>query len=199
MSILRFFLLGVSPKTFSMARPTNNNLGFTLLELLTVVLITAILAAIAFPYLSNRVFARTVPKIESALKIVSLKARANAGNPYRVTLQSQGTTPAVQLLRVDYIINGNCNTPATAAWRQDPVQTLELPSDIEVIDFPSGGFCFDGTGQATSLPDTEPASFTVRAIKQTSLAARAVIAVSLIGEVGLTTFDQNNNNLNGKL
>jgi prepilin-type N-terminal cleavage/methylation domain-containing protein len=197
-SILRFFLLGVSPKTFSMARPTNNHLGFTLLELLTVVLITAILAAIALPYLSNKVFARTVPKIESTLKVVSLKARANAGNPYRVTLQ--GTAPAAQLLRVDYIINGNCNTPAAAVgWRQDPVQTLELPSDIAVINFPSGGFCFDGTGQATSLPVTEPASFTVRALKQTSLAARAVIAVSLIGEVDLTTFDQNNNNLNGKL
>jgi prepilin-type N-terminal cleavage/methylation domain-containing protein len=180
-----------------MARPTNNNLGFTLLELLSVVLITAILAAIAFPYFTNKVFARTIPKIESTLKVVSLKARANAGNPYRVTLQ--GTAPAPQLLRVDYIINGNCNTPAAAAWRQDPVQTLELPSDIAVINFPSGGFCFDGTGQATSLPVNEPASFTVRAVKQSSLAARAVIAVSLIGEVDLTTFDQNNNNLNGKL
>jgi prepilin-type N-terminal cleavage/methylation domain-containing protein len=180
-----------------MARHTNSNLGFTLIEVLTVVMITAILAAIAWPYLSNKVFARTVPKIESTFRVVSLKARANAGNPYRITLQ--GTAPAEQVIKVDYIINGNCNAPAAAAWRQDPVQTLELPSDIEVINFPPSGFCFDGTGQATSLPITAPASFTVRALKQNSLAARAVIAVSLIGDVNRTTFDQNNSNLGGKL
>lgn len=197
MSIFRFFVLGVTPKIFSMARLTKNNLGFTLIEVLTVVMITAILAAIAWPYLSNKVFARTVPKIESTFKIVSLKARSNAGNPYRITLE--GTAPAEQVIKVDYIINGNCNTPASAAWRQDPVQTLELPSEVEVINFPSGGFCFDGTGQATSLPITAPASFTVRTLKQNSLAARAVIAVSLIGDVHRTTFDQNNSNLGGKL
>jgi prepilin-type N-terminal cleavage/methylation domain-containing protein len=196
-SIVRFFVLGVLPKISSMARPTNNDLGFTLIELLTVVLISAILAAIAWPYLSNKVFARTVPKVESTLKVISLKARANAGNPYRVTLQ--GVAPADQFLRVDYIINGTCNSPATAAWRQDPVQTLELPTDVAVVNFPSGGFCFDGTGQATALPITAPASFTIRAVKQNSLAARAVIAVSLIGEVDVSTFDQNNTNLNGKL
>jgi prepilin-type N-terminal cleavage/methylation domain-containing protein len=145
-SIFRFFILGVPPKIFSMARHTNSNLGFTLIEVLTVVMITAILAAIAWPYLSNKVFARTVPKIESTFRVVSLKARANAGNPYRITLQ--GTAPAEQVIKVDYIINGNCNAPAAAAWRQDPVQTLELPSDIEVINFPPSGFCFDGTGQA---------------------------------------------------
>lgn len=180
-----------------MARPTNNDLGFTLIELLIVVLITAILAAIAWPYLANKVFARTVPKVESTLKVVSLKARANAGNPYRVTLQ--GVAPANQVLRVDYMINGTCNSPAAAAWRQDPIQTLELPTDVAVTNFPSGGFCFDGTGQATALPITEPASFTIMAVKQNSLAAKAVIAVSLIGEVDVRTFDQNNTNLNGKL
>lgn len=180
-----------------MARPTNNNLGFTLIEILTVVLITGILAAFAWPYLSNKAFARTVPQIESALKVVGLKARANAGNPYRVTLR--GIAPAEQTIEVRYIVNGNCNTPITAAWRQDPVQTLELPSDVEITGFPANGFCFDGTGQATPLPASAPASFTVRAVRQSSLAARASLSVSLIGDVSRITFDKNNRNLNGRL
>jgi prepilin-type N-terminal cleavage/methylation domain-containing protein len=180
-------------------KPNNSNLGFTIVELLTVVMITGILASIAWPYLSVKVFARTVPQVESVFKIVSLKARTNAGNPYRVNLQ--GVAPGPQVIKAYYIVNGNCNSPATAAWRQDPNQTLEIPPDIEVTNFPSGGFCFDGTGQVTSLPivPITPPSFTITSLKQSSLASRAVIAVSLIGDVSRTTFDQNNNNLNGKL
>jgi prepilin-type N-terminal cleavage/methylation domain-containing protein len=181
-----------------MARPTNNNLGFTLVELLAVVLITAILAAIAWPYLSNKVFARTVPKIESVLKVVSLKARANAGNPYKVTLQ--GTVLTGQSLKVDYLINGNCNSPATAAWRQDPVQTLELPAnDVEVEAFPTGGFCFDGTGQASLAPGSAPGtlmSFNVRNRKNDSAAFKTNIEISLIGDVSRKIFDSNNNEIN---
>jgi prepilin-type N-terminal cleavage/methylation domain-containing protein len=173
-----------------MSRPNNSNLGFSLIELLTTVIIAAILAAIALPFFQNKVFARTVPQIESTVKIVSLKARANAGNPYRITLQGKW-------IRVDYFLSGNCTTtPATAAWRQDPAQSLELPDDVSITSFPAGGICFDGTGQAA--PGTTR-SFDIISNKVTSKAVKANITISLIGDVTRTTFDASGNMIpNGK-
>jgi prepilin-type N-terminal cleavage/methylation domain-containing protein len=176
-----------------MARPTKNNLGFTLIEMLTVVMIAGVLAAISWPFLANKVFARTVPQIESTLKIVSLKARANAGNPYKVTLQ--GTVLAGQVLKVEYLLNGNCNSPASAAWGQDSTQTLELPANVVEIDsFPAGGFCFDGTGQASLAPGSVPGtqmSFNVKNLKRDSKVVKTNLAISLIGDVSRKNFDAN--------
>jgi prepilin-type N-terminal cleavage/methylation domain-containing protein len=172
-----------------MARPNNSNLGFSLIELLTVVIITATLTAIAWPFFQNKVFARTVPQIESTLKVVSLKARANAGNSYRVTLQGNS------LLKVDYILNGRCDTPATAAWRQDPAQSFDLPDDVSIPDFPVGGICFDGTGQVSLSPGSVPGttrSFNIVNNKATSKAVKANISISSIGDITRTTFDSNN-------
>jgi prepilin-type N-terminal cleavage/methylation domain-containing protein len=167
-----------------MTRPNNSNLGFSLIEMLTVVIIAGVLAAIALPFFQNKVFAKTVPQIESTVKMVSLKARANAGNPYRISLQGRW-------IRVDSILSGNCTTtPTTAAgWRQDPTQSFELPDDISITNFPSDGICFDGTGQAA--PGTTR-SFDIISNKANSKAVKANITISLIGDVTRTLYDANN-------
>lgn len=166
-----------------MTRPNNSNLGFSLVELLTVVIIAAILAAIAWPSFQKKVFAKTVPQIESTVKIVSLKARANAGNPYRISLQGRW-------IRVDSILSGNCTTTAanSAGWRQDPTQSFELPDHVSITNFPAGGICFDGTGQAA--PGTTR-SFDVINNKADAKAVKANITISLIGDVTRTLYDSN--------
>lgn len=159
-----------------------------------VILITGILAGIALPYLQNKVYAKTVPTVESTVKVVSLKARANAGNPYRLTLV--GTPATGQTLRVHHLVNGSCNAIATAAWRRDPSQDIDLPiSDVTITDFPPGGFCFDGTGQAglsPGSPPNTPMSFKIRNLKKNSKAVRTDISISLIGDVSRKTFNAAN-------
>jgi prepilin-type N-terminal cleavage/methylation domain-containing protein len=176
-----------------MTRPNNSILGFTLIEMLGVVTITAILAAIALPSflnVTNRQFVGIVPQIESSLKIVSLKARANAGNPYKVTVQGK-------FLKVNYLLSNDCTAVATEQWRQDPTLTVELPAEVSITNFPVGGICFDGTGQATLSPGSPSGSSrslnVVYSIgtKANSKAVKATINISSIGDISRRTYDAN--------
>jgi prepilin-type N-terminal cleavage/methylation domain-containing protein len=210
-SIFRFFVLGVTPKIFSMARPTNTNLGFTLIEMLTVVIITGVLAAIVWPsFLKEKSFANTVPQIESIFKIVSLKARANSGNAYRITLKTIGTTPGntQQSLKIDYVLNQGCTAPNNAAgianwenfaWKEDPNQTLELPRGVEIPVspssgfFPNKGFCFSGKGEVVLAPGSAGTkTFDISSPYASTKAKKATIAISIIGDVSRKTYDSQN-------
>jgi prepilin-type N-terminal cleavage/methylation domain-containing protein len=191
-----------------MARHRNNNSGFTLIEMLTVVSITAILTAIALPsFYKDKSFVNTVPQIESTFRIVGLKARANSGNPYRLTLQTTGTT---QSLKVQYITGNNCNPTGTPAgvlawesnsgWKHDPIQTFNLPPTVVITasSFPTNGFCFNGRGEVIVPPGTKnDRSFDVtnQDPKKSGKAVKATFSISAIGDINYDTFDKSNNSL----
>jgi prepilin-type N-terminal cleavage/methylation domain-containing protein len=191
-----------------MARPHSNDRGFTLIEMLTVVLITGILSAISLPYLyKEKSLANTVPQIESTFKVVNLKARANSGNPYRITLRTTTGATSEQFLKIDYAVNNNCTPINNAAsitawensssWRQDPTQTLVIPSTVQISNFPPKGFCFSGKGEVVLSPGFAAGTtrtFDVSYIgnRSSSKAKKATINISVIGDVSRKTYDSLN-------
>ena len=174
--------------------------------MLTVVLITGILAAIGVQSLAkNNSFSNTVVKVTSGLRVTSLKARANAGIPYRVTLQVDPNTTE-QFLRTQYLVNSNCNAPATAPWRQDATQDIYIPKRIVIpntIDAgnpsikPFPGFCFDGRGKVTSL-NGATRIFSMKDSKPGEKATLANISISAIGDFTYETYSSNSTPLGTK-
>jgi prepilin-type N-terminal cleavage/methylation domain-containing protein len=191
-----------------MVRHSNSNLGFTLVEMITVVFITGVLAAIGIQSMAkNNSFTNTVVKVESGLRVTSLKARAAAGNPYRVTVQVDPNT-GEQFLKTQHLVNGNCSsaTTATALWRDDPTQDIYVPkriviptvadaTNINIRPFP--GFCFDGRGNVSPVNGASRI-FSMLDKKPGEKAVLANISISAIGDLTHDTYKSDGTSLYGK-
>jgi prepilin-type N-terminal cleavage/methylation domain-containing protein len=194
------------PPTLPMVRHSNSNLGFTLIEMIVVVFITGVLAAIGIQSMAkNSSFTNTVVKVEAGLRVTSLRARASAGNPYRITLQVDPNT-GEQFLKTQHLVNGNCNAVATALWRDDPTQDIYIPKRIVVPTVanvmnpnikPFPGFCFDGRGNVVSLNGSSRI-FSMQDSKPGEKAVLANILISAIGDLTRETYKSNGNSLYGK-
>jgi prepilin-type N-terminal cleavage/methylation domain-containing protein len=192
-----------------MARPNNSYLGFTLIEMIATVLIAGILAAITLPSLvKQRTLANAVQQVESGLTIVNLKARANSGNPYRMTLQVDSSTNE-QYLKVEYALNTRCSAAATATWVTDPNQSIYIPNTVRIpnaatpapvspniVTFPAQGLCFDSRGNVSSI-NGSPRIFSMIDSKPSLKAVQANISLTAIGDVSRKTYDSKGNEISG--
>jgi prepilin-type N-terminal cleavage/methylation domain-containing protein len=186
-----------------MKSSNHSSSGFTLVEILVVLVIAAILIGIAAPSLlsQQRVFKRAVGSIETLLKTTNLSARANSGNPYRITIQNgQFSGKPQQTLKVEILQNGDCN-PATSlpsgqTWRHDVRKDYVLPEGIEILTtgpygFPatttSNGICFNGRGEVFGGQK----NFVIVDTQKRNTAIRAQLAISMVGDIARTTWNGN--------
>jgi type II secretory pathway pseudopilin PulG len=177
------------------------NSGFQLIEILFVTVVIGILAGISVPSMlsQKKTFKNSVNSIETLLKTVNLSARANSGNPYRITVVSQVVNGQTQqTLAVDLSQNGSCDPSAPAQnWQRDVKKEYTLPPEVQVVTtgpnaFPStsvsNGICFNGRGETFG----GSRSLTLVDTQQFNNAASAILTVSVVGDVSRQTFDKNN-------
>jgi prepilin-type N-terminal cleavage/methylation domain-containing protein len=179
-----------------MKNATSNNSGFTLLEILMVLVITGILVSIAAPsFLSQKKdLKQAVTSVETLLKTVNLTARANSGNPYRVSVATDNITypnrPPTTFLKVEYLQNGTCadinSNAQNQGWQEDIKKRVELPDSVTISNFPAiaapnNGLCFNGRGELFRGGQTF--NVNVASDQQFNNAVSAVINVSTVGDV----------------
>jgi prepilin-type N-terminal cleavage/methylation domain-containing protein len=178
-----------------MKNATSNNSGFTLLEILMVLVIAGILVSIAAPsFLSQKKdLKQAVTSVETLLKTVNLTARANSGNPYRVsvaTINVVPNRPPTTFLKVEYLQNGTCadvnSNAQNQGWQEDIKKRVELPDSVTISNFPAiaapnNGLCFNGRGELFRGGQTFDVN--VAADQQFNNAVSAVINISTVGDV----------------
>jgi prepilin-type N-terminal cleavage/methylation domain-containing protein len=172
--------------------------GFTLVEMVVVLAITGILAAIAVPSLisQKKPMKLAVIEVEGMLKTVNLVARANSGNPYRIR-PVYATATQQYSFWVETLRNGTC-ADATG-WVGDNNKYVYLPAGIVIknaantaefkditvaADIAAMTTCFDGRGAERNGGRT----FNLVDVQNDSRIRRAEIAVSAVGDVSRKTF-----------
>jgi prepilin-type N-terminal cleavage/methylation domain-containing protein len=192
-----------------MKSSNHSSSGFTLVEILTVLIITGILIGIAAPSLlsQQRVFKRAVGSIETLLKTTNLSARANSGNPYRITVATRMFNgKPEQTLKVEILQNGDCNPttplPAGQNWRHDVRKDFVLPEGVQITTFGPNGFpsttasngiCFNGRGEVYGGQK----SIDVVDTQNRSESVRARLTLSVVGDIARKTFRNNGTEIVG--
>jgi prepilin-type N-terminal cleavage/methylation domain-containing protein len=194
-----------------MKRHRSADSGFSLIEIMVVLIMMGILAAIAAPsFLSQKQSMRkAISSTTTLLKTVNLTARANSGNPYRITTGSRTTSEGTyQYFKVETEVAGICDLPRAAGdtpkWKEDPVKELALPTGIGIVNFPTlattNGICFDGRGAtyrgaASNTPITFDLVDTNSANNKGSKAVKVTFNISAVGDITAQAYDKNDSKI----
>jgi prepilin-type N-terminal cleavage/methylation domain-containing protein len=186
-----------------MKRHRSGDSGFSLIEIMVVLIMLGVLGAIALPSFlaQQQEMRKTVNSTMTLLKTVNLTARANSGNPYRITVASKvinGETQ--QQFKVETETSGTCDVNRDVVtdppiWRHDPSKDFYLPTSMRITGFPTeattNGICFDSRGNVyRGTANNIPITFQIEDIKKGSITRSAVFNISSVGDITFSTFGE---------
>jgi prepilin-type N-terminal cleavage/methylation domain-containing protein len=186
-----------------MKRYRSADSGFSLIEIMVVLIMLGVLAAIAMPSFlaQQQEMRKTVNSTMTLLKTVNLTARANSGNPYRITVASRVINGEIQQqLKVESERSGTCDVTRDAVtdppiWRHDPSKDFYLPTSMRISGFPTeavtNGICFDSRGNVyRGAANNIPITFQIDDIRKGSITRKAIFNISAVGDVTFSTFGE---------
>ena len=199
----------------AMRPPKYNSQGFTLVEMLTVIVLAGIIMGFALPSLLSLNKPLHDGSLEFKAQLSLIRSKAIAGSrAYRIKPKyltaaevtaahpNRAYPQAANNFIVEYA--ANCQVTAiggTNGWQSASQFDLDLPdavgvastplpqvSGVNVTDFLNWSICYDNRGIAY-----KPVSLTLQDFQGNNRAVSALISIVGVGSVDITTKDKNNN------